>query len=202
MYIYKYILCILYLAHMELIPHQVGEYGWNAGRNLCWLFMFGDNLPMLSIISSNLKEKNAPVENWSNCWVTGGGWADTTQTPKHQVSNQNSREHQFHAYSMTETKLSKQQKNYTIPAVLQIGYFQQGIKYRLELNQGITFYKKLVGYTNDRKGDQNGTAKCKGWILPNAVNFNLKQGSFQYQPKQSTMCFSTGNPLKTSYICI
>ena len=169
--------------------NQVGEYGWNAGRNLCWLFMFGDNLLMQSI--------GATAE-----WRLR--WADTTPTPKHQVSNQNSRQQGtsisciFNDWNKTEQTT----KNYTIPAVLQIGYFQQGIKYRLELNQGITFYKKLVGYTNDRKGDQNGTAKCKGWILPNAVDFNLKQGSFQYQPKQSTMCCSTGNPLKTSYICI
>lgn len=163
MYIYKYILCILYLAHMELIPHQVGTTYWCCQLRL--------------------------------------RWADTTQTPKHQVSNQQqgtSISCIFNDWNKTEQTT----KNYTIPAVLQIGYFQQGIKYRLELNQGITFYKKLVGYTNDRKGDQNGTAKCKGWILPNAVDFNLKQGSFQYQPKQSTMCCSTGNPLKTSYICI
>lgn len=89
MYIYKYILCILYLAHMELIPHQVGEYGWIPhlwGEIFVELFMFGDNLLMQSMISSNLKEKNAPVENWSNCWVTVtvGWYHPNTETPSEQ----------------------------------------------------------------------------------------------------------------------
>lgn len=132
----------------------------------------------------------------------GYGGLIPPQTPKHQVRTKTAGNINFMHIFNDWNKTEQTTKNYTIPAVLQIGYFQQGIKYRLELNQGITFYKKLVGYTNDRKGDQNGTAKCKGWILPNAVDFNLKQGSFQYQPKQSTMCFSTGNPFKTSYICI
>lgn len=88
------------------VDSSVGEYGWNAGRNLCWLFMFGDNLLMQSIISRKimLQSRIGATAEWRL------RWADTTQTPKHQVSNQNSREHQFHAYSMTETKLSKQQK--------------------------------------------------------------------------------------------
>ena len=166
MYIYKYILCILYLAHMELIPHQVGEYGWIQPTDAV---NYGGLIPP--------KHRNTK-------WAT------------------NSREHQISCIFNDWNKTEQTTKNYTIPAVLQIGYFQQGIKYRLELNQGITFYKKLVGYTNDRKGDRNGTAKCKGWILPNAVDFNLKQGSLQNQPKQCTMLFSTGNPLKESYICI
>lgn len=104
MYIYKYILCILYLAHMELIPHQVGEYEWiphlwvrNAGRNLCWL-MFGDNLLMQSMISSNLKEKNAPFSRIGATAEWRLRWADTTPNTETPSENQNSREHQFHAY--------------------------------------------------------------------------------------------------------